>query len=229
MINANSIAKKISVSLYAGLFAKLCALFKLSFIVGSYAAFFSASNCVVPLIGAFAGLPGAISFFLVGICVRSLASPIAFFKLLAFYVPGMVASVSWIEEFKYIRVLVPLVCMGLFIMHPVGGVAWVYSLYWLIPVVLYFLQKDGVFACSLSSTLVAHAVGSTIWLYADPMSPAVWLGLMPVVAVERLLFASGMASLYIAVRYVHQQFPKMSHIYREATCKLAHANNNTRV
>ena len=219
MINANSTSKKVVGSLLVGGLLKFFTPLKLSFIVGSYAAFFSVSNCVVPLIGACAGLPGALAFFLVSICVRSLVSPLAFFKLLAFYVPGMVASVSWIEEFRYIRFVVPLVCMLLFVMHPVGGAAWAYSLYWLIPAALYFSQKDGVFARSLSSTLVAHAVGSTIWLYADPMTPAVWLGLIPIVAAERLLFASGMAIVYTIVCYAQQQFPKMSRVYRAVTCK----------
>ena len=224
MINANSMSKRVAGSLLVGGLLKFFTPLKLSFIVGSYTAFFSLSNCVLPLIGAFAGLPGALALFLVSMYVRSLVSPLAFFKLLAFNVPGMVASVSWIEQFRFVRFLVPLVCMVLFIAHPVGGAAWAYALYWLIPAALYFLQKDGVFARSLSSTFVAHAVGSTIWLYADPMAPAVWLGLIPVVAAERLLFACGMASVYTMVRYVQQQSPKTSLAHSTFTCKPEHSN-----
>ena len=222
MINANSTRKKVAASLFVGGLLKFFTPLKLSFIVGSYAAFFSLSNCVVPLVGAFAGLPGALALFLCSICVRFLVSPLVFFKLLAFYVPGMVASVSWIEQFKSVRVIVPLICMVLFVAHPVGGAAWAYSLYWLIPAVLYLMQKNGVFARSLSSTLVAHAVGSTIWLYADPMTPAVWLGLIPIVAAERLLFACGMASIYTMVRYAQQQLPKVARAYQTVMCKPKH-------
>ena len=45
----------------------------------------------------------------------------------------------------------------------------------------------------LGSTFTAHAVGSVIWLYAGLVpNPETWLALIPVVVLERILFASGM-------------------------------------
>lgn len=89
----------------------------------------------------------------------------------------------------------PLVCMGLFVMHPVGGQAWVYSLYWLIPVIAVFLPQR-LFLRSLGATFTAHAVGSVVWLYAFQTTPAFWVALIPVVAFERLMFASGITVSY---------------------------------
>jgi len=41
----------------------------------------------------------------------------------------------------------------------------------------------------LGSTFVAHAVGSTIWLYTIGMNASVWNALIPIVALERLSMA----------------------------------------
>ena len=44
---------------------------------------------------------------------------------------------------------------------------------------------------ALASTFIAHAVGSVIWLYTVPMTAAAWIALIPLVACERMLYASG--------------------------------------
>ena len=58
-----------------------------------------------------------------------------------------------------------------------------------------------VFLTSLSSTFIAHAVGSVIWIYADPATPEFWYALIPLVAVERLVMASGMTLAYYGITY----------------------------
>lgn len=202
MIKANGSSNNIIKGLFCGSLAKLCSLVKVSYIVGSYAAFFSLSQCVVPLMGAYAGLSGSVLFCLLGMVARWVLAPIALFKLFAFYVPGMIAGFTWIKEYRFVQVVVPVSCMVLFLIHPVGGAAWAYTLFWLLPVALYYSAINTVFAQSIASTLVAHAVGSTIWLYADPMSAPVWIGLIPFVAYERLLLAVGMVIAYYAIAYV---------------------------
>ena len=102
---------------------------------------------------------------------------------------------------KLIQAVVPLACMALFIMHPVGSQAWFYSLYWLIPAIVLFLPEN-LFARSLGSTFTAHSIGSVIWLYAFPSTAAFWVALIPVVAFERLLFASGISVSYVAFNTV---------------------------
>lgn len=102
---------------------------------------------------------------------------------------------------KLASAIVPLACMALFMVHPVGQQAWFYSLYWLVPAIVLFLPEN-LFLRSLGSTFTAHAIGGIIWLYALPTTPEFWLALIPIVAFERLLFASGISISYIAFNTV---------------------------
>jgi len=177
-------------------------------IVGSVASFFSAQKVLMPLVGAFGGLAASLicyglRFLGYILGAGSLASLVSG-KLLAFHVPGFCASLSWSTRSSrvgsvLIQLFLPLLCMALFALHPVGSQAVPYSLYWLIPATLYFVARKTVFLHALSSTFIAHAVGSVIWLYTVGMTPAAWLGLIPVVFVERLLFAAGMTVAYHAI------------------------------
>lgn len=101
---------------------------------------------------------------------------------------------------KWILV-VPVLCILAFMVHPIGRqVAYYPLLFWWIPVAAYF-KRDNLFLKSLGSTFTAHAVGSTAFLWALNLPVEVWRGLPPVVVAERLLFATGIAASYIAVKY----------------------------
>jgi hypothetical protein len=101
--------------------------------------------------------------------------------------------------------VVPLVCMGLFLLHPVGQQAWLYPLYWLVPVIGVFWMKENLLMRSLGTTFTAHAVGSVAFLYIYGMTPQFWLALIPVVFAERVLFALGIGvSFFIANTVVHE-------------------------
>ena len=102
---------------------------------------------------------------------------------------------------KIVQAIVPLACMALFMAHPVGAQAWVYSLYWLIPAIVLVLPEN-LFLRSLGSTFTAHAIGGIIWLYFIPSTPAFWMMLIPIVAFERTLFALGIAGSYFAFNTV---------------------------
>jgi hypothetical protein len=54
------------------------------------------------------------------------------------------------------------------------------------------MPNKSLFLQSLASTFIAHAVGSVIWVYANPMTPQMWTGLIPVVFVERMVIAAGL-------------------------------------
>lgn len=99
------------------------------------------------------------------------------------------------------RVIIPLLCMGLFVLHPIGRQTWYYSLYWLIPVAA-AVWKDRLFLRSLGATFTAHAIGSVAFLYAFNIPADVWAALIPIVAYERLSFAIGISVSYIAVNTV---------------------------
>jgi hypothetical protein len=191
--------KNIQKSLSAITFAcilKLSSILKISFLVGSYAVWFSGASILAPLAGTFGGIMGATL-----VCIARMALHFLFFKslslsFLALCIPGFCASLYWTTSSSIVRLYLPLACMGLFIAHPVGNQAFVYSLYWLIPVALYFIPKKSLYLQALGSTFVAHAVGSVIWLYTVPMTSAMWLGLIPLVACERFVFALGMVCTY---------------------------------
>jgi hypothetical protein len=116
-----------------------------------------------------------------------------------------------------IRVILPLCCIICFILHPVGQNAFLYSFYWFIPVGCYFLQMYvGCFrpvCVALSSTFIAHAVGSLMWLYVLSTTSEYWILLIPRVAGERLFFALGMTLTYYFIKYVFalKLFPIVSY------------------
>lgn len=186
---------------------KVASLFKMSYILGSYTAMFSGTNIVTPLVGAFAGVGGSLGVFGVGYLLRLLLRGAFSFRILAFHLPGLCASLYWSTPNAFVRLVLPIICMVAFISHPVGGSAWLYSMYWLIPIALYFVQNKSMFQTALASTFVAHAVGSVIWLYTVPMTAVAWMALIPVVAVERLVFASGMVVVHSGISYLKKQVP----------------------
>lgn len=176
-------------------------------VVGAENQYFTLFQFFGPTAGAFLGpLFGALSvlvaelggFFLLGKAFTAINVMRLAPMLFAAYYFGAGG-----KKMKYVGVVVPLLAMALFVAHPVGRQAWFFSLYWLIPVLgaLRLAEKvpGRLFFRSLGATFTAHAIGSTLWLYTVPMSAAQWMGLIPVVAYERLLFAGGMAVSYVAM------------------------------
>ncbi len=180
-----------------GLALKAVSLYKISFIFGSQAAFFNGSSVAIPLIGFFVGSLGSVAFLLARLSSWYLFSS-GSLHLLSFVIPGFCASLYWTTKHSLLRFWLPLSCMAAFIAHPAGRDAFIYSFYWLSPVALSFTNRQNIWADALGSTFVAHAVGSVIWIYTVPTTAALWLSLLPVVAVERLVCAAGMAGVCYA-------------------------------
>jgi len=201
MNNIKQYGRFVHIIAFAAL-VQLSHLFRLNWIIGSYTAIFSGINIMLPLGGAFGGIAGSIGMFMLGLGTRLVFFGGLNVHLLAFHVPGLVASLYWSTSHWLIRLVVPAVCIVLFGLHPVGFAALPYAFYWLIPITLYFVSHKNLFTRALGSTLTAHAVGSVIWLYTMPMTPATWLALIPVVAIERVLFASGMVLAYKGLHYI---------------------------
>ena len=107
--------------------------------------------------------------------------------------------------------LVAAACMVLFWLNPIGQQAWYYALYWLIPIAASFYKKN-LFVRSLGSTFTAHAVGSIIFLYAFPMPAVAWIALIPVVAMERLMFAAGISVSFVAMNTMLSAFSSKTRI-----------------
>lgn len=191
----------LKVASFAGI-AKISGLMKISFLVGSQMIWFSATNSVLPLAGAFGGVMGSGLVFLVRQLIHLMFTKTVSLSFLAFCIPGFCASLYWATQHYTVRLLLPIACMGLFIIHPVGSQAFIYSLYWLIPVVLFFIPQRSLFLQALGSTFIAHAVGSVIWLYTVPMAATTWIALMPIVLFERIAFALGMVIMHYVITFV---------------------------
>jgi hypothetical protein len=184
---------------------QLLAVFKVNIILGSKSAFFSGFAIGGPLIGVFGGvgLTGAVlllrSFFIKMVLVAD--NP---FNPLIYHIPTFFASAYWTWQYKLFRIIIPLLCMVLFLAHPVGFAAGVYTLYWWIPVLIAFYTGNSVFLTALGSTFTAHAAGSVLWLYWVPMQPATFISLMPIVLFERVAFACGMTILFYCASWAIQ-------------------------
>ncbi len=203
---------KIMRFLWSYLLLELSSLLKFNYIVGSQRAFFSAINCTGPLMRHFNGLEA-----FVGVIIRKLlylkffaprtltiayTSALGLFNPLLYHIPTMLASGYWFGSNKGIRVILPMLCMILFMVHPIGYQAMYYSWFWFIPMAIHFLPHRIPFFEALGTTFLAHALGAVFYLYLQPMPAEYWLALIPVVIIERLLFASGMTLVYYGAQWV---------------------------
>jgi len=181
----------------------LATYFKVNGIQGSVGRCFSLSNCFLPLIGAFFGFAGSYAYFAGSLAVRFCLLPWQTFVTSCFGLPTLAASLYWTPSNRMIKAMIPLACMLLFALHPVGLHAMPYTLYWLIPACIAFMPNAHHFLRALGSTFSAHAVGSVCYLYGiNAMTPTAWIALIPVVAYERMLFACGMYGVYLLLQAV---------------------------
>lgn len=164
---------------------------------------FTLFDFIGPVATAFIGtVPGIIAVFLMqfsnfvihGAEVVDAGTIIRFFPMLF--------GALYFAKKRRATLLVPLAAIIAFNVDPVGRSVWYYSLYWLIPVACYFLYDRFLLARSLGATFTAHAVGGALWVHFFNLPAAVWIGLIPVVAMERFLFAVGITVAYLAVNNV---------------------------
>ncbi|MEX2027985.1 MAG: hypothetical protein WD988_00615 [Candidatus Curtissbacteria bacterium] len=98
--------------------------------------------------------------------------------------------------------LIPVAAIISFNLNPVGRSVWFYSLFWTIPLVLWKFREKSLLARSLAATFTAHSVGGAIWIWAFNLPAAVWQGLIPVVILERSIFALGIGASFILMTNV---------------------------
>ena len=104
----------------------------------------------------------------------------------------------WFFAKKEGRLLIlPALAIVAFNLHPVGRTVWFYSLFWTIPFILWPLRDRFLVARALGATFCAHAVGGAIWIWAFNLPANIWISLIPIVALERSIFALGISSSYI--------------------------------
>jgi len=161
----------------------------ISRIVGSSQSF-TLFELLGPIGGMFLGpILGALSVFVVrALNVIMGRQEIDFLTLIKF-LPAILAAVYFGLKQKKTAIIFP-ICIALFLLNPIGRQAWLYSMIWLIPFFTSFFKKKLILN-SLGATFTAHAVGSVIFLYSFGLTPAIWIGLIPVVFLERGVFTLG--------------------------------------
>ena len=95
---------------------------------------------------------------------------------------------------------VPVIAITAFLLHPIGRTVPEFTLFWVIPYIAYFMRGN-TFMRGLGATFTQHAVGGAAWIWAFNLPASVWKGLIPVVAMERFVFATGITLSYFAIRY----------------------------
>jgi len=166
-----------------------------------------------PIAGSFIGLGGVAAVFIAKLATAIIGgAPFGLIDIIKLTPMMFAAYYFWRSAEKgfsdKLGIIVPAAAMIAFWMHPVGQ-SWVsidalglsvpagvYALYWLIPIAAKFLP-DKLVLRSLGATFTQHAVGSVLFLYTIPSAPALWLGLIPIVAVERGLFALGISASHV--------------------------------
>jgi len=196
-ISRNQAYHSIGYAAFISLISKL----KISFIIGSKMAFFGASHCISPLIGYYSGATTTFLTFFMRTIIFALMSTSLPITSLFYHIPTLCASLYFATYTSTNNILrnrlamatIPILCFMLFYLHPIGNQALAYTFFWLIPLLSLLITHKNIFIHALASTFIAHAVGSVIWIYTiGPKTAAAWLALIPIVIIERVLFASGM-------------------------------------
>jgi hypothetical protein len=158
-----------------------------NWIIGSQGASFSWTTMASPVVAKHCGLSWICLFFI----SAKAWTAVSLFMFLLHRTPLIFASFAYKSRHWLTSFFVPAVCMMLFICHDNGCGAWVYSLFWLIPMILHF-SRNSIVTRALAASFIAHGVGSVVWLYSMDISSALWVSLIPVVIIERFLMAAGM-------------------------------------
>jgi len=193
------------------LFSSICCFFtrfKISSIIGSYAAHFSALALVSPIIG-FQMTCTQLTIGFGGLFLWMLLHcNSAYSMMLLYHIPSVMgmaysclahnrnATQSTGIAKTIIAALIPILCIILFCTHPIGSHAWPYALLWIFPCLFPLLKRPAFFWHALASTLACHAVGSVLWLYSHHLTAHEWLTLMPITTMERLAIAVGCTGIY---------------------------------
>lgn len=96
-----------------------------------------------------------------------------------------------------IALVLPVASILIFLANPVGRAVWFFTLLWVIPLAASVFRKKSLFANSVFATFSSHAVGGALWIWAFKTTPLYWETLIPIVILERSVFALGMSASFI--------------------------------
>jgi hypothetical protein len=187
---------------------------KTSFIVGSMGAFFSLDQCILPVGGLYcSGTSTMLSLlgrYIVHLIMLGTMSPLyivyhlpTFFGTVYFQSHRTGTPKKWQFLIKVSLALAIISCIIGFVAHPVGRQVFYYAGFWLLPLGTLMLSSEYRFLHALGSTFTVHAFGTLLWIYTHTTVPAFWIALIPLVIIERLVFASGMTAVIYGITRLH--------------------------
>jgi len=195
------IKKKILFIIIFVILGLLVSQIHLSPIIGAEGQTFTPLEFLGPSSGMFLGsLLGAISVFFVKLFETLLADLNFDIATIIRLFPMMFAAIYFglnkTKKLDKLILIIPIIAILLFLLHPEGRKAWFFSLFWLIPILAFF-KKERLILNALGSTFTAHAVGSVAFLYTFNLAAPIWIGLIPIVFIERVFFAIGIWATYL--------------------------------
>ena len=156
--------------------------------------YFTLFQIVGPIAGGFLGAAGGVASVLLAQIMSFIYLGKAFDVLNILRLSPMLFGAYYFAKFGLKKgmdgnyaLLAPIAAILLFITNPIGAQVWYYALFF----------ANSLFARSLGASFTAHAIGGIVWLYLVPTTPAFWAALIPVVMLERLLFAAGISVSYV--------------------------------
>lgn len=177
-------------------------------IVGVDNAAFPAAAAFAPAV---AGIIGPIAFWIIVLTNTTFALVSgnlfgkAFLVILVYMgIPLAFASLYFGGKSRRI-ILVPLICMLLFWLHPIGFQVWYFAMLWLIPIVIRFIPEiRGISPVlnGIGTAFVDHAVGSILYLYAIDIPAIAWQSVFLQAIFERITFGLGIAISYFVLKYI---------------------------
>src|SRR3989344_1715483 len=200
--------KKIIFALLFTVFGILLSQIKLTNLAGSNVNF-TMFDAYAPITGSFLGtIWGIISVALIQLANLLLnPSAVVDWGFIIRLLPTAFAVIYFSKKTKF-NWIIPIIAIIAFNLHPIGKTVWFYSLFWLIPVIANFFWNKSLIVKSLGATFAAHSVGGAIWIYMFNLSTEVWISLIPVVMIERLMFAAGIAGSYLITKKIVEYLPE---------------------
>ncbi len=199
----NSYFKKVLFFVLFSITVLIASRINFSQLVGASNQYFTFFQFIGPIAGAFLGpVIGIASVFFAELLDFAIAGKAIELLNILRLLPMLFATFYFAGFLKKSKkadasIATPLICIAIFILHPVGREAWYYSLFWTIPIIAKIFSKR-LFLRSLGATFTAHAIGGAIWVWTVKMTAQQWTALIPITAMERIAFAIGISVSFIA-------------------------------
>lgn len=182
-------------------------LFKISYIIGSKAAFFSCAQAVAPVSGLLFNRNLNIFLFLSRVFLFIFNGFNPLFTLL-YHVPSSLGTAYLNTRSILLKTTIPLICIALFLINPnivqADITIKLYCLYFAVPIIISLLNFKSIFLKCLASTFVSQAIGAILWLYTNKFDQAMYYKLIGIVWAERLLFATIMTSAFYIIKAIEK-------------------------